>query len=151
MNYTFQFIGLLKPNGQRTFDYSRRVLDPLDERTLDENVGINDPDKHLTLWKCPAPGFTSGQPYYKQFFPSKALDWNLDKIRATSPFSLEINCDRPVSLSLLTDFNDWPALRFDGGGRIGNSAGSGALDQMSSTHELSRSEDAQYRAARAPG
>src|SRR5262249_46536087 len=51
MNYRFLSIGTLNPNGrQRYIDYSRRKLDTLDELSLDENVGINDPDGHLTTW-----------------------------------------------------------------------------------------------------
>ena len=139
MSYTFQFIGLLKPNGQRSFDYSRRVLDPLNESGLNENVGINDPDGHLTLWKCPSPGFTSGQRYYKQFFPSRALDWNLNAVKDAAPVAVDINCEGPTGT--LTGFKDWPALVFDGAGKIGNAAGASEPDQMSTPHdELSRAE-----------
>ena len=128
MNYTFQMVGLLNANGkQRSFDYSRTLLDPLNENNLDENVGINDPAMHLTLWKCPAPDST----YYKRFFPSRALDWNLNGVRNTSPVGVEINCDIPASLTSLTGFKDWPALIFDGGGKIGNAAGASVPDPMS--------------------
>ena len=51
MNYSFQNCGVFQPLGrQRSFDYSRALLPPLDERNLDEFFGINDPAMHLTFW-----------------------------------------------------------------------------------------------------
>ncbi len=49
MNYWFQFIGTLTKK-QRIFDYSRRTLMSLDEASLNEGIGISDPDQHLTIW-----------------------------------------------------------------------------------------------------
>src|SRR6185436_17689681 len=91
MNYSFETIGTLRSNGrQRSIDYSRHELDPLNEMDLDESVGINDPAGHLTTWNrytrtdSPA-GFnkciTNENAYYRLFYPSKALDWNCDGIR----------------------------------------------------------------------
>ena len=125
MNYSFQTIGLLNANGQRSIDYSRALLPPLDENTgLDENVGINDPAKHLTVWKCPSPDLTTGLPYYRTFLPSMALDWNLNGIRETG-IKPDINCDG--AFTTLKGFEDWSALVFSGGA-IGDAAGTGVSD-----------------------
>ncbi|MFN8602299.1 MAG: hypothetical protein U0842_17685 [Candidatus Binatia bacterium] len=55
MNYSFQTEGLLERNGQRGFDYSRTKLELLNEGDLDDNVGIDDPAMHFTLWRCGPP------------------------------------------------------------------------------------------------
>jgi uncharacterized delta-60 repeat protein len=125
MSYTFQMEGLLERDRRsRTLDYSRSTLDPLNENFLNENVGINDPAGHLTLWKWPAPNNS----YNQAFYPSAALDWNLDGVQNDAPVSVNLNCDTTVEpncdtkLTTLTGFTDWPALIFNGDGAIGNSA-----------------------------
>ena len=94
MNYAFQMQGLLKANGRRGFDYSRAALDTLDEFALDENVGINDPALHFTLFSRFSrannpPGSNrclDRDRYYSLFFPSRALDWDCDGVRAAAPY-----------------------------------------------------------------
>ncbi len=178
MNYSFQNVGVVQPPGdQRSFDYSRSVLPPLDEKDLDEFVGINDPQMHLTFWnkwthvdmpegsnKCLA----NRASYFKLFFPTDALDWNCDGLQTAVPVVADINGDgrcvtagrngvvdsqpggddvaiagvitagvnricettasgdddvehKPGSTQtdVLTGFNDWPAVVFEGGGSIG--------------------------------
>jgi hypothetical protein len=104
MNYSFQFSGLLSANGtQRMIDYSRRQLDTLDEFNLDENVGINDPDGHLTVWnlgtradvpagsnQClPNPNF-----YNALFHPDPALDWSCDGAKDAAPIATPLDINR---------------------------------------------------------
>jgi uncharacterized delta-60 repeat protein len=126
MSYTFQMEGLLaRDRRSRILDYSHSTLDPLNENSLNENIGINDPEGHLTLWKWPAP---TNNFYNQAFYPSAALDWNLDGVQNDAPVSVNLNCDTTVEpdcdtkLTTLTGFNDWPALIFAGDGAIGNSA-----------------------------
>jgi PKD repeat protein len=188
MNYRFDYIGILNGPGGREIDYSRRTLDTLDETHLDEAIGINDPEGHVTTWnswpRVDDPGslhnacVDNPDFFYRLFFPAMALDWNCDGAETTTPVSADINSDgRCVRSSradgplyttpagddvvvgpfitsgpnrvcettavcgfdatgqqqcdiqdsapgllepaLLTGFNDWPALRFDGGGKIG--------------------------------
>jgi len=210
MNYAFQFTGLLKPDGQRSFDYSRDRLPDLDEFGLNENAGINDPGMHLTFWNRfthqnippQANRCLYDRNYYRWFFPSRALDWDCDGARSPFPYAEpqinpDINGDgtcvralgatlnstpsgdderRPVRISssvplrivagpdhlcqtlaaagdrqirpvnyvepnLLLGFKDWPALIFDGGGRIGDAAGLSELPDVSSaSQELTRDQ-----------
>jgi uncharacterized delta-60 repeat protein len=102
MNYSFQFSGLLSPNGQqRQIDYSREKLPSLYETSLDENVGIKDPVKHLTTWNSltnpnAAMNACAHNPdsYNRLFLPlSQALDWNCDGARSLTPVAEDINGD----------------------------------------------------------
>gem|GEM_PF-4720336 len=135
MNYRFDLIGTLHPNGrQRYIDYSRAALDPLQENNLlNENIGINDPAMHLTTWnprtrpdtppgsnKC----LQNPNSYYRLFYPSNALDWDCDGIQSVGPVTADINGDG--ELGLLKGFNDWPVLVFAADGRIGRIAGGAA-------------------------
>lgn len=137
MNYAFQLSGLLKLNGtQREIDYSRTTLPPLDEdNLLKENDGIDDPAMHLTFWICPPPG---DQLYNRKFYPSKALDWNLDGVRSATPIGADINCNG--RREELVGFADWPELVFDGGGRIGEAKGAGTELQVADSGEASLDE-----------
>src|SRR5207237_6639975 len=99
MNYSFEVLGTLNPNGrQRYIDYSRVKLDTLNETNLDEFKGINDPGE--TLWypwtrndippgsnQCTA----NRDSFYRRFFAS--LDWNCDGTVNTSPVAADINGD----------------------------------------------------------
>ena len=180
MNYSFQDVGVFQSNGlQRSFDYSRSLLSPLDERSLDEFVGINDPAMHLTFWsRRTRPDVPEGSnqcfphpsSYFKLFFPTDGLDWNCDGLETAIPVAADINADGVCTSfgnnlvtdstpggddveifgkimsgpnricettaagddqqehapgfaqpDILTGFNDWPAVVFDGGGSIGGS------------------------------
>ena len=102
MNYSFSNVGVFQPLGrQRSFDYSRTLLPPLDERNLDEFVGIRDPAMHLTLWnRRTHPDNPAGSnacfansSYFKSFFPTDALDWNCDGAKTPTPVTADINGD----------------------------------------------------------
>ena len=122
MNYRFQFRGLIKANGGREFDYSRRTLPPLDENALNESIGISDPDNHRTIWgSTGGPMFT---PCTSQL-PSPRIDWNCNSMLNAGPVAISINADVPRDI--LRGFTEWPALVFDGGGRIGTGASRGEI------------------------
>ena len=193
MNYAFQNIGLLLPNGQqRSFDYSRTALPTLDERNLDEVSGINDPDMHLTLWSkrtrldvpAGANKCISNPDGYFSLLVNPAVDWDCDATRNSTPVIADINgdgicvsgganghldtplngddeirlrrivsgpnrtCDttaagddlqqQPVGFvepDLLGGFADWPALIFDGGGKIGALGATATEPDSSSNNE----------------
>jgi uncharacterized delta-60 repeat protein len=124
MNYTFQLEGLVRSKDeQHIMDYSRRTLPILNESSLDENVGIGEP-AFYTFWVKPE--LNPGDFYYR-LFQNGALDWNLDGVQNVAPVSVDITTDG--NETLVTGFEDWSALRFDGGGRIGNSAGADLGDR----------------------
>jgi uncharacterized delta-60 repeat protein len=187
MNYRFQNEGTLKVTGQRSIDYSADKLPTLDERNLNEPLGIGDPVRHMTLWNKATrtdvpPGsnqcVSNPDGYYKLFEPGSELDWDCDGARDFGPVTADVNGDgvcviptaagdlhtspagddkvfevpafggrRHIIVSgpnrtcettadgldtqkslpgfhqddLLTGFNDWAALAFDGRGAIGRS------------------------------
>ena len=124
MNYTFQLEGLVRSKDeQHIMDYSRRTLPILNENSLDENVGIGEP-AFYTFWVKPE--LNPGDFYYR-LFQNGALDWNRDGVQNVAPVSVDITRDGKETL--VTGFEDWSALRFDGGGRIGNSAGADLGDR----------------------
>jgi hypothetical protein len=193
MNYSFSNVGVFQPNGkQRSFDYSRALLPQLDERSLDEFVGINDPAMHLTFWSTRTrPDIPEGSNhcfpnpsvYFKLFFPTDGLDWNCDGIENPIPVAADINGDGAcidfgdnlitdstpggddvevfgrimsgpnricetiaagddaqehlpgfAQPDVLTGFNDWPAIVFDGGGSIGG-LGVSASEPLSTAND----------------
>jgi PKD repeat protein len=188
MNYKFQNTGTLKVTGQRSIDYSADELPTLDERNLNESLGIADPLRHLTTWNkftrsdVPAGSNQCAEnpnSYFDLFSPGSELDWNCNGAKDFTPVTVDINGDglcvlpnpdsglhttpagddqvievpifgqrRQIIVSgpnrtcettadpldtqksppgfheedLLTGFNDWAALVFDGGGVIGTRA-----------------------------
>lgn len=221
MNYRFDYIGTLKGSGGRSIDYSRRALDPLNETNLDETVGINDPDGHLTTWNFWShvdsglhnPCIDNPGEFNRLFYPTKALDWNCNGVADPAPVSVDVNSDAKcvrssradgllystpagddvvigrfimsgpnrvcetapacgvdangqpqcdvrddnqnglpagyVEPTVLTGFNDWPNLRFDGGEKIGSihstttaqpNEGTADADTIVPPHELSTEE-----------
>lgn len=118
MNYTFQTVGLLfasKPVSQtRSLDYSRRKLPTLNETMLSEATGISDPDKHDTFWSGACA--TNVNYYRKLAYP--ALDWNCDGTLTPGTVAADINSSG-FQTDTLKGFEDWSAVRFDGGGQIG--------------------------------
>jgi uncharacterized delta-60 repeat protein len=102
MNYRFKLIATLRSNGTRSLDYSRRTLDTLDETRLEETVGINDPDQHLTTWNrftrpLEPPGSNAcidhPDSFYKSFYPDKALDWDCDGNKTFLSVQVDLNSD----------------------------------------------------------
>jgi hypothetical protein len=79
-------------------DYSDETLAPLDERNLDETVGIG-PTAHpndYILWCCQVAGFQlAGGP----------IDWNNNGTATDTGVSADLNNDG--SLTVLKGFNDW--------------------------------------------
>ena len=193
MNYKFQNTGTLKVTGQRSIDYSADELPTLDERNLNESLGIADPLRHLTTWNkftrsdVPAGSNQCAEnpnSYFDLFSPGSELDWNCNGAKDFTPVTVDINGDglcvlpnpdsglhttpagddqvievpifgqrRQIIVSgpnrtcettadpldtqksppgfheedLLTGFNDWAALVFDGNGVIGTSASTNTL------------------------
>ena len=119
MNYSFQMEGLPLLNGKRVLDYSRKALLPLDENALSESAGVGDVT-YYTYWKKTAPA-PPNDGYYKVLI-NGALDWNTNEILDSAPVAVDLNSDG--NKTVLTGFNDWPALDFSGGGKIGDAAGS---------------------------
>ncbi len=122
MNYSFQTLGLLRPSGiatVRDFDYSRSQLAALTETRLLESAGIGDAEGQLTLWNI---NQTNGaclehpDDYYR-LLAYPATDWSCDG--ALSPGTVSVDLNEDVTKSQLEGFDDWSALRFDGGGEIG--------------------------------
>ena len=83
MNYAFTFIGLIFPDGTRSYDFSAAKLLPLDEMGLDESAGIRDPERHQTVWNCNASAVSRA---------GVNLDWNCDGTFASGVIT-DINGD----------------------------------------------------------
>jgi uncharacterized delta-60 repeat protein len=216
MNYRFDSTGLLVANKkQRKLDYSRSALPTLNEKDLNEAVGIRDPAGHLTTWnpltgkttqRTTPSGFnqclTNSNGYWKKFLPGPALDWDCDgmvtPVTSGAPLSEDLNSDgrciapgrdedgaeiplETTEAFLLGDdeiragyvtsgkdricqtlvhgindiplkdlgfaqpdelvgFDDWSALKFDGGGKVGASLGEDDTDPASTPFSESATE-----------
>jgi hypothetical protein len=164
MNYSFSYNGVLSgspnviPKGQLT--YSSRALNPLDETNLDEHLGINDPDGHITAWQNgpPPPNqdmvlLFSNLSVNNPFFDTPPLiDWNQDGLlEAGEQVDLTGEADvngnpiyrgaaNPAHSYPVQGFSDYPALQFNGGGGIGTGSmgpnlAPGAADSENTGHD----------------
>jgi len=116
MSYAFQTTGV-PPTGTTApyFGYSTSTLPPLDEGSLDENVGLNSSaaSTYRTRWFCPdgtlvtSPGTANGP-----------LDWSCNGT-ITQPVVVDLNNDG--MRDTLTSFNDLGNLVY-GGGAVGPTA-----------------------------
>jgi hypothetical protein len=113
MSYANQFRAL---NGDRTLDYSRAALPPLDENHLDENAGIGGPAGQLTVY---------GPPPIKAASANGPINWDRDDPPVLeSDVSVNINnlgypdCEWPT-LDAYTGYNDWANLLYNFRGSAG--------------------------------
>jgi PKD domain-containing protein/all-beta uncharacterized protein/beta-propeller repeat-containing protein/S-layer family protein len=122
MNYLFQFPNLFKNDLSRELNYSVRRLPTLDEAALGEAVGIQDPENHHTGWRFPSSSSCSGDSNYFRRLTYPALDWDCSNSLTASTVNVDLRFDMDFPHSTVTKlegFADWPAVRFDGGGSIG--------------------------------
>jgi len=111
MNYFFQMGGVVINGAQGTLDYSRFLLPSLNENNLNEAVGLSGG----------APLATYGTMYYCQgaalstfvVTANTPIDWNCNGVNNEANVATDINHDN--GRSVLTTFNDWPNLVFNGG------------------------------------
>lgn len=137
MNYSFQTRGLRINGVDGNFDYSRFLLPVLNEASLNEVVGLN--------------GGAAIASYGTRYFCGGAntlvnnangcIDWNCDGA-CGGTVSANINASPSVTLSVLTSYNDWDYLVFNGGaiGKLGQD-----IERPAETEviDISRAEDGQ--------
>jgi hypothetical protein len=117
MSYTFQFPGLRVNGADGRLDYSPDLLDPLNEASLQEAVGLG-PNAAVgnfgTVWTCGNSPFLTDN-------AAGPVNWNCAGSSTQSNVSADINGDG--FRSTLTGQNDWINLKFDGGaiGLLGQS------------------------------
>lgn len=110
MNYLFQMPGLIINGAQGTLDYSRFLLPSLNENSLNEMVGLNGGAaiaRYGTMYFCQGAGAST--------FVANAngsMDWNCNGAIEAN-VATDINNDG--MRSVLTTYNDWPNLAFNGG------------------------------------
>lgn len=108
MNYLFQLRGLRDGGSFGSVDYSGDALDALNEGALAEGAGL-DPDSVLgglgTAYVCAGSEIVVDA-------ASGPIDWNCDG-SIGSAVSADVNGSGTTSV--LAGFDDWDALRFDGG------------------------------------
>ncbi len=126
MNYSFQLTGLIKANRKLHMDYSRDALPTLSEAMLNENLGIQDPGNHRTIW--------SDQNLIRRLSGTPpVVDWFFNGVRDNPMPSVNVN--RDAGIGNLTGFKDWDAIIFDGGGKIGTGATGDTGVEPGTVHE----------------
>lgn len=113
----------------RFIAYSDNVRPSIDENNIDEHAGIGAP----VVYFCPKDGLQPSHPGQRVFGTGVLTDWDFDcdgrwgerRVRANLDGSwqpgrnlLQQEVKAPV-FDTLTGFNDWPAIRFNGGGVVG--------------------------------
>ena len=140
MNYSFQTRGLVAapwtgngfagtdPGG---LDYSRFLLNPLNEEHLNESAGLSgdgfDPAEFGTVYYI---GDNEDPANEQEHFKStSSVDWNADGTGNQADVRVDINGDK--AFTILQSYNDWENLVFSGGGIGGLGAG---LNLPQATH-----------------
>jgi len=136
MNYSFQK-GMRKDGGI-AFDFSREALPELNERDLDEPLGIGN-------WPAGATGYATTwfrgfgalaqQGWTEPYVPGTPtpVNWNLIGDDDEAGFATSINLD--FSRTALVGFNDWANLNFEGG-TVGAGLSPPPLPEETPTGEL---------------
>jgi hypothetical protein len=111
MSYSFQFPDYVS---NRPLDYSRSVLDRLDEEILNESKGISQstPSGLTTVYNGPS------APYKGPQYPTagRSVDFNINGVIDNGTVTSDINgglaCGTPGPGPVSTGFNDWSNLRY---------------------------------------
>ena len=132
MNYHFQFDGITV-NGAHSYDYSRVLLKPLDERKIKEKAGLGSKAKGLGTQ-------FSYQGYQNPFILTgdltKNVDWNFDGIIEKQAYPWNLNYPFDVDLTWLVSEKNWDNINFTGGGNIGGAvANSNVSDLVNQNYE----------------
>jgi len=124
MNYAFQLVGLDgSGNPGAPIDYSRSVLPPLDEAKLDQSNGLSGATAGQTTATACKPGTATTNPTLSYFPADGPVDWDCNPA-TTGVISFDANGDGKNNTDLtasggsdlqLTGFNDWLAIKFNGG------------------------------------
>jgi hypothetical protein len=113
MNYFWSTTGVWRDNSQRHFDYSRFVVNTLDESALNEQSGLGAiAANYGTAWYCPD--------HTIEFVHAAAsnLDYNCDSDGGTDT-NVAVDLNWTDTLDTLGTSNDWANITFGGGGIIG--------------------------------
>ena len=105
MNYWFQISGVYRDGKWGNYDYQRTKPYSLDENDLNESKGVNTPG-YGTEW------FYTCSKDSKISTASKPIDWNWNGIVQNS-VAVDLNCDG--NKEMLTSWNDWQQIIFNGG------------------------------------
>jgi len=120
MSYSFQLTGVLRDGSLGNFDYQRFAVDSLNERSLDETVGLTgstELNRYGTVWFCTPTGSQETTPTAAGF-----IDWNCDEQAGTGVrTSINLNFLRTV---LEATPNQWASLIYTGGNIGDGAAGS---------------------------
>ena len=114
MSYFFQMSGLLRKGRFGELDYSKFLIEDLDENHLNETKGLDavggdDPIKaYGTQYYCPS-GKVETVKRARRF-----VDWNCNGRRINRNVAVDLNNDDALD-TLTGHYNDWDNLIFDGG------------------------------------
>jgi hypothetical protein len=116
MNYGWTVVGGIGKDGMpgERPEYSRSARPQFDENHVDERV----PQVLPVAWNCP--GHDRFDFEYKYGEGTGLVDWNCNHVYGEGPYEANLNSTWGSSKGILTGFNDWRALRFDGGSVLGD-------------------------------
>ena len=113
MNYLYQLGGL---DDDGTPDYSHGDRPPLDERALDERVGVGPVSDHINwlILKGRSQPWIPRRSDIRSTDNSNAIDWDGDGEISAAPVRVDFNADGWYDV--LRDFDDWSEVRRPQGG-----------------------------------
>lgn len=114
MNYLYQMDWLLYDGKRSLLDYSSIDIAPLDEKNLNENVGLVQLGGSRPLSKYGIEWFDNRGFHHAALSATGPIDWNADGTIA--PGSVKVDINRSGTRSLVgARINEWESLVFDGG------------------------------------
>jgi hypothetical protein len=128
MNYLYQVSGVTRKEGDGVYtdvlDYSRLRVASISEKEVDEGKGLA-PGEGSSEEELKAYGMRSciGDDYRTRVFDedvSSDVDFNMNGKKEAEPYAFDLNCGGYGPVVYPESQNDWLALDYMGGGKIGD-------------------------------
>jgi hypothetical protein len=113
MNYLWQFSGVTRSGTANIIDYSNAALAALNERSLDETVGLGPAAKGVAIQHWVPKTAAAPAAFVQVADGSLPIDWDGDGLATNKNVITDINNDG--SNGTLAPFDDWKHLKLRGG------------------------------------
>lgn len=130
MSYSFQLRGLRRGGASEVVDFSRFLLEPLNEAALLEPVGLNALDgtseTEIATYETRITTTATGGGAWTSGGAHQNVNWNRSLFGTiqTNPVSAEIDGD--PAFSVVSGYDDWANLQYEGS-LVGDAPGAGAI------------------------
>ena len=118
MNYHFQFNGIMRSNGKAgIYDYSSVLLNPIDERKVNEKAGLGPKSSGLGT-KVSYPGLIDPVTITITGDIRRNIDWNCNGFIDNKSYERNLNYPFDQDATWLVSEDNWENVNFTGGGQL---------------------------------